>query len=174
MRKALQLLTPLWIRDLMFVHDLISLYKRFVSRVDHAKQPVTFELVNGGMTFPSKAYDDDVGYDLYASADTTLAPFTVTAVKTGVRIAVHDKDIFPKIESRSGLALKTVFVVGGIIEPKYKGEIKVLLYNGSPHEAKITLGQRVAQVVFYKYTNPVHVNVMFERDRQDAGFGSSD
>lgn len=140
---------------------------------DVKSQSVIFELVNGGTIFPSKAYHDDVGYDLYASSDAVLLPFTVTAVKTGTRIVVQDKDIFPKLESRSGLVLKTVFVVGGIIEPKYKGEVKALLYNGSRHEVKITSGQRVAQVVFYKYSNPARVNVMFEHERRSAGFGSS-
>ena len=156
----------------MFLSDVVLFFQRRFNKRE-ATQQVTFELPDGCTTFPSKAHAEDVGYDLYAAEDIVLPPFTVSSVKTGVRINVHGENIFPKIESRSGLALKSIFAVGGIIEPKYKGEIRVLLYNGSAQESKISLNHRIAQVVFYRYTNPVRVETLFMSDRQAAGFGSS-
>lgn len=158
----------------MFLHDIVTWWKRFRANFLKTQNQVEFELINGGLIVPSKAHYDDVGYDLYAAEDITLLPQQVTAVKTGVKIVTHKKNIFPKVESRSGLALKSIFAVGGIIEPKYKGEIRVLLYNGTSSEVQITSGKKIAQVVFYKYASPVNVKVLFSHERQAAGFGSSD
>ena len=78
--------------------------------------------------------------------------------------------------SRSGLALKGITTVGGVIDSDYRGEIKALLHNSTSNPFKIKKGQRVTQGLFLK-----HQDVIFEanddenlwNDLSHHGFGST-
>jgi dUTPase len=90
---------------------------------------------------------------------------------------------FFKIEGRSGLASKGLFPVGGIIDPSYRGEIQVALFNSSDEVDyfKICKGDRIAQLVCYlTLANSNYLDMNFtevdnldETTRGDKGFGSS-
>jgi dUTP pyrophosphatase len=78
---------------------------------------------------PTKSHTGDLGYDLYALEDTVLEPGKVTKVRTGIAMG------FPEghgglIRDRSSVATKQeVFVVGGVIDQGYTGEVLVAMYN---------------------------------------------
>jgi dUTP pyrophosphatase len=88
---------------------------------------------------------------------------------------------FFKIEGRSGLASKGIFPVGGIIDPSYRGEICVLLFNSTESSCSFNSGDRVAQLVCYHSLAPLEgsqvtfeiVDDVVSTDRGDKGFGSS-
>jgi dUTP pyrophosphatase len=150
-----------------------------------------FKKLNENAKLPTKAHGDDVGYDLYALEDVVLDPQEVTKVRTGIAYGGFDAlnhgtanfvAVFPKIEGRSGLASKGIFPVGGIVDPGYRGEIAVMLFNsvrlnsnGSPSTAfKIEAGDRIAQIVFYMTAQPdVSIGELKQSERGDAGFGST-
>jgi dUTP pyrophosphatase len=128
--------------------------------------------------------EGDVGFDLAASMHVTISHGQVGVVPTGIKIAGYEDNkqapftVFPKIEGRSGLASKGIFPVGGIIDPSYRGEIKVLLANFSSGPLCLVPGARCAQLVFYSCC--AVPNITFERvddveatERGDAGFGST-
>jgi dUTP pyrophosphatase len=142
---------------------------------------------------PSAAHTDDVGFDLYPLADVVLNAGTTTIVSIGVCLAetiepfFEDEKIravpFLKIEGRSGLASKGIFPVGGIIDPSYRGEIKVILFNSTQNDYFLSHDKAAAQLIAY-YTLascPPHNFVKFvwtdsssETDRGNLGFGSTD
>lgn len=141
-----------------------------------------FKKLEENAQLPTKAHGDDVGYDLYAVENVTLEPGQVTKVRTGLAYGGFDQlnhgstnfmAVFPKIEGRSGLASKGIFPVGGIVDPGYRGEITVMLYNSSK-SLKIEVGDRVAQIVFYMTAQPeIGIGELKKSERGDAGFGST-
>jgi dUTP pyrophosphatase len=130
----------------------------------------------------------DVGWDLYAVEDCVIPPGESRQIKTGLTLAetpfdndIH-KTILLKIEGRSGMALNhSVFPIGGIIDPYYRGEVCPILYNGGKENYSVSAGDRTAQIVIYAVhaktqsstTSFMEVNIVRSSKRADKGFGSS-
>lgn len=135
---------------------------------------------------PRAASKGDVGFDLFAVESVVLAPGKMTRVSTGIALADSFPNIsydlsvttFLKIEGRSGLALKGVFPVGGIIDSSYRGEICPILFNTTDNPISFKHGDRCAQLVYYCCVMPesVHLIKMDEishSSRGSGGFGST-
>ena len=82
---------------------------------------------------------------------------------------------------RSGLALKNVDVAAGVIDPDYRGEIKVVLVNHGTGCFRVERGMRIAQLILERIVTDRVVQV--ERlptasgntgARGSSGFGSTD
>src|SRR6202789_1356991 len=87
----------------------------------------------------------DLAADLYAVAGTTMEAGATVAVATGVAME------FPSthgalVEDRSGLAVRGVTTLAGVIDPGYRGEIKVVMTNLSAAPVEIKAGDRIAQL----------------------------
>ncbi|HEY7440674.1 MAG TPA: dUTP diphosphatase [Acidimicrobiia bacterium] len=128
---------------------------------------------------PGQAHDDDAGYDLCANEGAILQPRGGRAlVRTGLAVAIpsgHAGLVLP----RSGLALKhgvTLLNTPGLIDPQYRGELKVLMVNTDPDEAyEVHRGDRVAQLVIQKveYVEWREVDALDQTTRDTFGFGST-
>lgn len=148
-----------------------------------------------------KATDGNVGYDLVSMWDERIEPWSSTLVGTGLCLADEIEPVyvphdwidgqlryepelvpFLKIEGRSSLASKGIFPVGGIIDPSYRGEIMVTLYNGTKDVYEVKNGDRIAQLVCYYTLSPIEgrLEVKIEECAQSTktkrgskGFGST-
>ncbi|WP_461833926.1 dUTP diphosphatase [Desulfothermus sp.] len=94
-----------------------------------------------------------VGLDLVAAIDKEILiePGKNVLIGTGIAIEILSKDIAGFVFSRSGLGIKEGLVVTqgvGVIDPDYRGEIKVSLLNISQSVKKIYPGDRIAQLIF--------------------------
>lgn len=82
-----------------------------------------------------------------------------------------------QIRSRSGLAMRGIIVYNApaTIDCDYRGEIGVLLYNGSNEDFVINNGDRIAQGVLARYmkVERVYVDTLDETDRGKGGWGST-
>lgn len=130
-------------------------------------------------TLPTQAHDDDAGYDLYANVDAALLPGGGRAlIPTGLALAIPS-GYAGLVLPRSGLAMKhgiTVMNAPGLIDPQYRGEIKVALINTDPVEPyAIQRGDRIAQLVIQTvaYVEWVEVDSLDVTTRDEFGFGSS-
>lgn len=99
------------------------------------------------------ATDLSVGLDLVAAIEKEIliAPGNNALIGTGIAIEILSKDIAGFVFSRSGLGIKEGLVVTqgvGVIDPDYRGEIKVSLSNISKSVKKIYPGDRIAQLIF--------------------------
>ena len=128
---------------------------------------------------PGQAHDDDAGYDLCANAAAVLPPRGGRAlVPTGLAIAVPP-GCGGFVLPRSGLALKhgvTVLNAPGLIDPQYRGELKVLLVNTDPEAAyEIHRGDRIAQLVIERveYVEWREVDALDATTRDTFGVGST-
>lgn len=124
-------------------------------------------------TLPVRKTRGSSGYDLYSSGFYHIKPNKTMVVKTNL-IIQPPLGIAAKIESRSSLAIKGVFVLGGIIDADYTGEVGIILYNSSNFTIVITPKTACAQLCFYQYHFPnLVVGTVEETERGTGGFGST-
>lgn len=139
---------------------------------------VKIELMESAWSAPKRATDFSVGYDLYATEDCLVRPLDNTLVGTGIKLHMP-VGIEAQVRSRSGLAAKHGVVVlnsPGTIDPDYKGEVKVILFNTGTKPFDVLRGDRIAQLVFSNYLSPVLTSssrVEPTLVRGDGGFGST-
>jgi dUTP pyrophosphatase len=128
---------------------------------------------------PRYANEGDAGCDLVAVESCTLKAGGGRAlVATGLAIAIpegHGGFVLP----RSGLATKhgvTLANSPGLIDPGYRGELKVALVNlDGEHDYRVEKGDRIAQLVVLPVAAS-HFQVVEELPsaaRGVGGFGSS-
>ena len=119
--------------------------------------------------------EEDAGMDLRSVERVVLSPGVAQGVPTGIAIelpAGYEAQVRP----RSGMALKhSVTVNFGTIDPGYRGEIRVVMFNLSAGDYVIEKGDRIAQLIVARY-EPVEWeegDELGESRRGAGGFGSS-
>ena len=131
------------------------------------------------LPLPKQQQADDAGFDLHARDDVELAAGGGRAiVPTGLAVAIppgYGGFVLP----RSGLALKhgiTCLNAPGLIDPQYRGELKVLLVNTDPTTPyTVHRGDRIAQLVIQAVAavDWVEVDELDSTARDTYGFGST-
>ena len=139
--------------------------------------------LRGDANIPTTQYGD-AGYDLYAVEDVFLVHGKTTVVKTGIALQCPE-NMYAQIQDRSSMAVKSIRVLGGVVDEIYRGEIKVVLHNlgnrgeyNTEHEAfgySIKRGDRIAQFVLLEYKKPrvLEVQELTTTGRGINGFGST-
>ncbi len=127
---------------------------------------------------PVQATPGAAGFDLRAMLDepVVIAPGMRHPVKTGIALEPLHPGVAAFVFSRSGLgAVKGLTVAQGvgIIDPDYRGEITVFLLNTSPEPQTVAPADRIAQMVFMPFFQPVFETAasLGETARGSGGFG---
>lgn len=105
--------------------------------------------VGADLPLPQRMRRGDAAADLPASVSLALAPGERALVPTGFVVAIPP-GFCGLVLPRSGLALEhgvTVLNAPGLIDPGYRGELKVILVNHGDAMVDITRGQRIAQLL---------------------------
>jgi dUTP pyrophosphatase len=136
-----------------------------------------FRLVHPDAVAPARGRGGDAGYDLRATERASIPQDGRRLVGTGVAIALP-AGIAGLVTPRSGLAIEhglTLLNAPGLIDPNYRGEIKVILHNTSERRYTVEVGDRVAQLLLVPYWAPEleEVEELPRSDRGSDGFGSS-
>ena len=79
------------------------------------------------------------------------------------------------MEDRSGLALKGVCTLAGLIDSGYRGEVKIIVVNLGNHPYQIHGGDRIAQLRL-SLCHPaefIEVDELAPSTRGEGGFGST-
>jgi len=127
---------------------------------------------------PAPAHDDDAGYDLHAGEVATIAAGERTSVGTGLALAIPE-GLAGLVVPRSGLALRHGIALvnsPGLIDPGYRGELRVLLLNTDRRERfEVAVGDRIAQLVLVAFSAPElrELASLEETVRGIGGFGST-
>ena len=120
----------------------------------------------------------DLAADLFAAEAATLAPVgepgSTLAVRTGLALELPSSH-GALVEDRSGLALRGVTTLAGVIDPGYRGELKVIITNLGPEPQVIAPGHRIAQlrVVERIQASFEETDMLAETPRGQGGFGST-
>jgi dUTP pyrophosphatase len=120
----------------------------------------------------------DLAADLFAAEAATLAPLgsegATQAVRTGLAMELPSTH-GALIEDRSGLAMRGVTTLAGVIDPGYRGELKIVLTNLSSEPQLIAPGHRIAQLRVVERIQATfeETHTLAEAPRGVAGFGST-
>jgi dUTP pyrophosphatase len=138
-----------------------------------------FKLLGEDARLPRRANADDAGLDLHAAEPATIQPVGGRAsVGTGLAVEIppgHAGLVLPRsgLAARHGIALTNA---PGLIDPGYRGEIRVLLLNSDPTERfEVRPGDRIAQLLVVPLieAEPIESTELSETGRGEGGFGSS-
>lgn len=131
------------------------------------------------LPLPQQQHTDDAGYDLHARERVELPAGGGRAlVPTGLAIAIPS-GFAGFVLPRSGLALQsgvTCLNTPGLIDPLYRGELKVLLVNTDPSTPyTVERGDRIAQLVIQRveHVDWQEVDQLEVTERDAFGFGST-
>jgi dUTP pyrophosphatase len=140
---------------------------------------VRIQRLDAELQLPTAQHPDDAGYDLHAREDVELPAGGGRAlVPTGIAVAIPS-GCAGFVLPRSGLALRhgvTCLNTPGLIDPLYRGELKVLLVNTDPDEPyTVHRGDRIAQLVLQhvEYVEWTEVDELDATTRDTYGFGST-
>jgi dUTP pyrophosphatase len=128
---------------------------------------------------PARTRAGDAAYDLACVEPFTLAPGERAMVPTGIAVAIP-AGMAGLVLPRSGLAIKhgiSCVNAPGLIDPNYRGELRVILINHGDEPFAAHAGDRIAQLLIVPFLSPVPAVVDELPDggdeRGEGGFGSS-
>ena len=128
---------------------------------------------------PTYGSADAVGADLYAclEAPVTIYPGEVYWVSTGIALEVP-AGCAGLVYARSSMGVKRGLAPAnkvGVVDPDYRGEIRVVLLNHSNQPQTLQPGERVAQFVITPVLTPMYEEVeeLTDTTRGVGGFGST-
>ena len=94
---------------------------------------------------PRRGTGGSAGLDMVSVEAVTIAPGARARVPTGLAMAIPD-GCYGRIAPRSGLALRFgLHVLGGVIDPDFRGEVKVVMTNLGLEPVTLATGDRIAQ-----------------------------
>ena len=126
-------------------------------------------------SLPVRSTPGAVGYDISSSEATVVAARGSKLIATGLSMAIPS-GFYGRVAPRSGLAVKKSIHVGaGVVDPDYRGEVRVLLFNLGDADFAIEVGDRIAQLVLEQCATPpvVEVDSLDDTLRSHGGFGST-
>ena len=120
----------------------------------HLSEHAYIRRMHPDVHFPTKSSPFSVGYDLYSPVSVSIPPHGRVTISTGLQVIPPD-GTYTRIAGRSGLASSLgLFLGGGVVDPDYRGQLQVILFNSSPHTVSIQPGDRIAQMVFERCSTP--------------------
>ncbi|HET7212051.1 MAG TPA: dUTP diphosphatase [Terriglobia bacterium] len=116
----------------------------------------------------------DLAADLYSAEAVTLAAGETRAVATGLAFE-FPAEYGALVQDRSGLALKGISTLAGVIDPGYRGELKVVVTNLGGRPFEIHSGDRIAQLRIVRRIEAefTEAESLAETQRNARGFGST-
>jgi dUTP pyrophosphatase len=141
--------------------------------------PLKVKLLDKRATYPNRAHEGDLGFDLFAIETTVIQAGETKLVRTGIAIQ------FPEgwgavVKARSSQGKRGIDILGGVIDQGYRGEIGALVCNtndplSAAHEIYYEgdkIGQLVLVPVFPGWIEGVN-EFDNETARGEKGFGST-
>ena len=132
-----------------------------------------------------------IGFDIHSFNELVINKFCTKKIETGFSIELP-KGYYGRIAERSSMSLMNLKIGGGVIDPDYTGEIKVIITNLNTKPVVIEKGQHIAQLIIEKAATDIDVELIMFNDnsnktdftiaynktisdekRGDKGFGST-
>lgn len=127
------------------------------------------------ITLPGYAHPGDAGLDIYAAAETVMAPGERAQIPTGLALEIPAGYV-GLIWDKSGLSHKHgLKTLGGVVDSTYRGELKIGIVNLSPQTRVFKVGDKVAQLLIQPVISVeiAEVQELSDTDRGEGGFGST-
>jgi dUTP pyrophosphatase len=123
---------------------------------------------------PGYGHPGDAGLDLYSAVDHVLAPASVFAVPTGIKMAIPPGHV-GLVWDKSGISLKGVHRLAGVVDAGYRGEVQVVMVNLGGEPFAIRTGMKIAQMLIQPVASVsvVETEELNDTSRGEGGFGST-
>jgi dUTP pyrophosphatase len=121
------------------------------------------------------AYKNDVGYDVHSIEEKVIKAKSSTEIRTGLAFEIPE-DYFALIRTRSGYGVKNSLQCHhGTIDPNFRGEVTVRIYNHGDQDYKVSKGDKICQLVLYpRIVIPLkEEKVLTPSERGTRGYGST-
>jgi dUTP pyrophosphatase len=127
-----------------------------------------------GAKLPSYHHQGDAGLDIFSAVDCVLEAGAAMAVPTGIKVAIPE-GYAGLIWDKSGISLKGVHKLAGVIDSGYRGEVRVVLVNLGREPFRIEKGMKIAQLLIQPVieVQVVETDELGETSRGEEGFGST-
>lgn len=145
------------------------------------RRPIEVKVLNtSNLPLPELATKGSAAYDLYSTEEGYIARGETKLIQTGLYLEIPEGwevQIFP----RSGMSVKKGMMVPnspGLVDPDFRGQIVVGLYNREPTTFHYKVGDRIAQMKIVpsyhiKWVPVDSVDKLSVTDRGAGGFGST-
>jgi dUTP pyrophosphatase len=123
---------------------------------------------------PYKGSDGSAGVDLRIDQDVVIRPGEVVSAGLGVRVEIPENTGLLLMPRSSSVIVLTNTI--GLVDPDYRGELKIKMKNTSQHTLMFSKGERVVQAVLVPIVSTTWVVVsdqLTPTSRGDGGFGST-
>ena len=136
---------------------------------------VKFKLLSESAKKPTKAHNEDAGFDIYSAQAGTVEPKGWLDFRTDVAMQ-PPAGYYGKFASKSGLAMKyDIHSFHGTVDNNYRGGMVVRLFNYSEKPFRVEIGDKITQLVLIPYfvgTGEI-VEELDDTERGENGFGST-
>lgn len=131
-------------------------------------------MLDEGAKMPTKAHEEDAGFDLYSRENKTIPARGSASFDTGVHIAIPE-GMAGILISKSGLNVKHGITSTGLVDSGYTGSIVAKLYNNSDTDYAVRAGDKITQIVLQEIVvaKLEQVDTLEESERGNNGFGST-
>ena len=131
----------------------------------------------GEPRMPTRAHDNDAGYDLYVAERTIVSAHSFEDVPSGVHVQLPEGSWGLLTGRSSSVRNRGLLVIQGVIDEGYRGELFSAVWNLTDHDVILEAGERVAQLILMPNitvtTELVEVQELDASVRGSNGFGSS-
>ncbi len=123
---------------------------------------------------PLYQHKGDAGLDIFSSVDCVLEAGEVKPVPTGIKMAVPGGYV-GLVWDKSGISLRGVHRLAGVIDSGYRGEVRVVMVNLGNEAFVIEKGMKIAQLLVQPVTEMkvVETEELETTSRGEEGFGST-
>jgi dUTP pyrophosphatase len=112
-----------------------------------------------GAKVPTRAYQGDVGHDVYAIEDVEVPFGEMVEIRTGIHLVLPE-GVFAQVNTRSSYGKNGVILHHGVIDQGYTGEVTIWAMNvaatrdvnGMTHREPFIIrkGEKIGQLLFHE------------------------
>lgn len=124
---------------------------------------------------PIRQYDHDAGLDLVVSRHISVAPSAKGLLPTNIALDLPSSVFGLVVPRSSTMYRKGLLVLTGVLDPGYRGEVQMLVWNPTGKTINVAEGDRVAQLLILPRLEVTisEVQELTAGDRGQEGFGST-
>ena len=120
---------------------------------------IQFAKMDENAVLPVRSNPFDAGMDLSSCENVVVPSHGQAIVDTGIAVS-FPTDCYARVAPRSGLAAKrSIDVFAGVVDCGYTNRIKVILYNHGAEDFVVSVGDRIAQLIFERIYIPTFSEV---------------
>jgi len=130
--------------------------------------------LNKEAKLPTYGHRGDAGLDIFSSVDDRLGVKEVKPISTGIKIAIPEGYV-GLVWDKSGISLKGVHRLAGVIDSGYRGEVKVVMVNLGEKPFVVEKGMKIAQLLIQPVlkVSVIESEELDDTSRGENGFGST-